>query len=135
MITFIWELWIKNTLKCPYHDTFNQILKGAGGSTCGRSWKSILWCFLKEESEIYQLLFTSSKILILAKVIARQRSALMCNSIARAIFNRDYPKMAILQSSKSIFSYIFWAIILKLSGYVLGMKIKISIDQNFDLGL
>ena len=30
------------------------------------------------------------KILILAKVIAGQRSALMCNSIVRAIFNRDF---------------------------------------------
>ena len=43
--------------------TFNFcfLLRGPGGSSSGRSWKSILWCFLKEESDTYQLLFTSSK--------------------------------------------------------------------------
>ena len=61
------------------------------------------------------------KILILAKVIASWRSAPMCNSIVRAIFRRNFPQMTLFQTSKSIFSYNFWAIISKLSGYVLGM--------------
>ena len=38
------------------------------------------------------------KILILAEVIAGQWSALVCNSIVRAIFNRDYPKVTIFQT-------------------------------------
>ena len=67
-------------------------------------------CFLPHEN-----------ILILAKVIASWRSAHMCNSIVRAIFRRDFPQMKLFQTSKSIFSYNFWAIISKLSGYVLGM--------------
>ena len=44
--------------------------------------------FFERRSEIYLLLFTSSKILILDKVIIGQRSAIMCNSITCAIFNR-----------------------------------------------
>ena len=34
---------------------------GAGGSQGDKSSKLILWCFLKEESKMYQLLFTLSK--------------------------------------------------------------------------
>ena len=66
------------------------------------------------------------KILILAAVIAGKRSApmSMCNSISivRAIFIPVYgwSQKPIFQTSKSIFSYNFWAIILKLSGYFLG---------------
>ena len=51
----------------------------------------------------------------------RQRSAPVYISIVRAIFKRDLPQITIFQTSKSIFSYNFWAIIPKLSGYVLGM--------------
>ena len=42
---------------------FNDLeeLRGPGGSPYDPSWKLILWCFLKERNEIYQLLFTSSK--------------------------------------------------------------------------
>ena len=40
----------------------SSCFKGAGGgSRYDPSWKLILWCFLKEESEIYRLLFTASK--------------------------------------------------------------------------
>jgi hypothetical protein len=40
-------------------------------------------------------LLPHQKILILTKLMAGWRSALMCNSIARAIFNRDYLKILI----------------------------------------
>ena len=32
-----------------------EAIKGVGGSTYGLSWKLILYCFLKEESEIYHV--------------------------------------------------------------------------------
>ena len=47
------------------------------------------------------------KILIIAKVINGQRSMPMRNSIARMIFNRDFLKIMIFLSSKSIFSNMF----------------------------
>ena len=70
------------------------MLRGPGGSSYGRSWKLILYCFLIDESEIYQLLFTSSKNIDpdqSYRTIAGKRLALMCNSIACANFNRDFP--------------------------------------------
>ena len=38
-----------------------NFIKGAGGSQGDKSSKLILWCFLREESKMYQLLFTLSK--------------------------------------------------------------------------
>ena len=54
------------------------------------------------------------KILILTKVITLRRLALMCNSIACANFNRDFPKMDIFQTSIPYWAYSFHGIILKL---------------------
>ena len=34
---------------------------GGGRSKSGGSWNLVLWSFLTEDNEIYQLLFTSSK--------------------------------------------------------------------------
>ena len=53
------------------------------------------------------------KILILAETIASWRSAPMRNSIVHAIFTRNFPKMTLFQTSKSILSNPFWAIIPK----------------------
>ena len=36
-----------------------HLVKGPGGSQYDPSCKLILWCFLKEGNDIYQLLFTS----------------------------------------------------------------------------
>ena len=69
--------------------------------------------------------------LILARDIAGWRSALMCNPIAWAIFNHNYPKMTIFQTSKAIFSYIFWATIQKLSGYVLKFWFR-PLNRNYE---
>ena len=66
--------------------------------------------------------FPHKEILIIAKVIDGQRSATMPNSIADAVFYKDFSKMTICRYSKSIFAYIFWAVIFKLSGYVSGIK-------------
>ena len=43
--------------------------------------------------------------LIIAEVIARQMSALMRNSVASVIFNREFRNMTICQSLKS--TYLF----------------------------
>ena len=110
-------------------------IKEAGVSTYGLSWKFILYCFWKRRVRSISCFLPHQKILILAKVIAGQRSAFLCNPIAGTIFNGDYLKITIFQTSKSIFSYILWEIILKLSRYVVGLKIKIFVDQNFDLCL
>ena len=82
----------------PAYSQFWQssyLLRGPG-SKSGGSWKLVFRCFLTEDSEIYQLLFTLSKILNPTKIIAGRKLALMCNSIACANFNHDFPKMAIL---------------------------------------
>ena len=91
----------------------------------GVFWKRRVWyisCFLPHP-----------EIMILTKVISGRRFTpiVMRNSIARTILNHDYPKLTILLTSRTIFSCIFWAIILKLSRYVLGMKIKIYFSQIF----
>ena len=75
------------------------------------------------------------KILIVAKVIAGKRSAPVCISIVRTIFKRDLPQITIFETPKSIFSYDYLAIIPKLSGYALGIKIKKMIEPNFVVGL
>ena len=67
--------------------------------------------------------------------MAGQRSALVCTSIVWAIFKRDLQAITIFQISKSTFSFNFWAIIPKLSGYIIGIKIKKIIEPNFVLGL
>ena len=38
-----------------------MIFIGGRGSQYGGLWKLVLWCFLTEYNEIYQLLFTASK--------------------------------------------------------------------------
>ena len=83
-----------------------DIARGRGSQPDG-SWKLISWCFLTESNEIYQLLFTSSKILILTKVIACGMLAFMCNSIVCANFNLDFPKMAIFKLQSHIEPTIF----------------------------
>ena len=65
----------------------------------------VLFESLKEESDIDQLLYTSSKNIDLGQ--SYRWSKVMGNSIARAIFNHDYPKMTIFQTSVSNFSVIF----------------------------
>ena len=77
--------------------------------------------FWKGRTRSTSCFLPDQKILIVAKVIAGQRSAPVCISIVRAIFKRNLPQITIFQTSKSIFSYNFWAIIPKLSGFVLGM--------------
>ena len=69
----------------------------------------------------YQMLFTGSKILFIAKVITfgnleNTGYYSMCSD-----FNRDFPKMTTFGIKIPIFSYIFYTIILKLSLVVLGL--------------
>ena len=59
----------------------------------------------------------------------------MCNSVVPATFIRDFLQMKLFQTSKSIFSRSFGAIIPKLSGYVIDMEMKKLVQWNFDLGL
>ena len=71
--------------------------------------------------------WSHGKKLFLAKIISGQRSALMCNCIVREMFNRSPWK-----SSLKVFCYSFWAITLKLLGYVLGIIQKILIEPKFE---
>ena len=107
-----------------------KLFQGAGEGYIWPIMKIDSMMSVKDESEIYQLLFTSSIILILPKVISGQRSA-------GAVFSSPLSKMTIILNSNlsSPKFYIFWAVILKLSGYVLTIKINILASQNFDLGL
>ena len=62
-------------------------IEGAGGFM--KIFQNSTFCLcLIEYTDIYQMLLVQEKILFLAEVIASRRTALQCNSIARAIFNR-----------------------------------------------
>ena len=91
--------------------------------------------FLKEGSEIYQLLFTSWKNFDSSRSYHWSKvSAYVWFYFTRDFHSRSSQKL-IFQTSKSISSYSFWAIILKLSGYVLGSIWRRIAEQNFELGL
>jgi hypothetical protein len=49
------------------------------------------------ESEVPAVFYLIKKILIIARVMAGWRSALMCDSIARVIFNHDFLKILIFE--------------------------------------
>ena len=68
--------------------------------------KSTFWLFLLEDIDIYQMLWSHENFLLLAKFITGQRSAPMCNSILRAIFNclswkTDFKTYLLLQFSSN----------------------------------
>ena len=92
-------------------------VKGAGGGSRGRN--CLYDVFLKWRLGCTSCFLLHQKILIPAEVMVGRRSALICNSIARAIFNRIYLEILILWISKSISSHIFWAITFILGSYVL----------------
>ena len=96
-------------------------VKRAGGCLRPGEGQNLVLCFfLTERSARYQMLFIGSKMLFLAGVIEFQNLENRGNYSSRANFKRDFPKVDIFEILKSIFSNIFWAIILKISGYVPG---------------
>ena len=65
------------------------MIKGAGGGL-HRNTLEIDFIVVSDRGGVISIscFWSHGKILFLAKIIAGQRSALMCNCIARAIFNR-----------------------------------------------
>ena len=95
-------------------DCIKHCLRGPGGSKSVGSWKLVIGVFWKRTARFISWFLPHQKILILAKVIAGRSLALMCNSITCANFNRNFPKMAIFQTSIPYWAYSFHGIILKL---------------------
>ena len=67
---------------------FWRNLKGQGSPTENR-----MLCYFVEGKQSYQMLFTGSKILILAGFIAFSKSQNTYNNLAVARFTRDYLKI------------------------------------------
>ena len=81
-------------------ETKNGTFKGAGGLKLVDHENWLYGLFFRQRTiRSFSCFLPYQKILILTKVIAGRRLALMCNSIACTNFNRDFPKMAIFQTS------------------------------------
>ena len=106
---------------------------GGGGSPTWERSKSSLTLFVIEGNPSYQMLFTRSKKMFLAKVINFWNFINACNYSTHANFKRDLPKLDFFLEFKNLSSptYKFWNRLLKLGSYVFGVKIQIINPAKF----
>ena len=111
-----------------FYTSITAVGPGVGG---GRGRFYFLLLLMEQNVSLHDFFFRIKNIIPSRSYRVLKSRKYIQSNIARANFYRDSPKSTLNSNS----SYSFWHGCLKLGSYFQGTKTKLSVAQNFDIGL